>query len=518
MDQPTAVPLDPVEPRELAESVRRHLASIVNTTDDAIISKSLDGVILSWNDAATRLFGYSADQAIGRHISFLIPPEREGEEDRILAKLRAGERILHFDTVRQRSDGRLVHVSVTISPVRDQTGRVVGASKIARDITDRKRAEQQIYDLLTQLKDADRAKDEFLATLAHELRGPLAPLAFVAEILKNEGDPEALARARETLERQLGLLVRLVDDLLDVSRITTHKLELRTETSLLQNAIRQAVELCRPLAEAARHDLVVDLPAEPIYLEADPARLVQVFGNLLNNACRYTEEAGTIRLSVTREGGFAVVRVSDDGIGIEAEELPFVFDIFSQARRANGTARGGLGLGLAIVRRLVEMHGGTIAVTSPGRGRGSTFSVRLPVVVEAATPSNAGRAAPSAPAGGGRRILVVDDDVDSATSLSMLLKIQGHETEMAHDGLAAVQAAETFRPHVVLLDISLPKFDGHEAARRIRALPGGTEVMLIALTGWAQEEDRKRSKAAGFDDHLLKPVDLKALLQRLSPT
>ncbi len=501
-----------ISDRRQAELARAHLAAIVNSSNDAVVSKNLDGFVRSWNTAAERLFGYTAEEAVGRHISFLIPPERAEEEDGILARLRAGERIEHFDTVRVRSDGQRIHVSLTISPIRDDAGRIVGASKIARDISDRKRAEEQIYSLLTQLKEADRRKDEFLATLAHELRNPLAPLCAMLELIK-QGNGEMPPQARDTMERQLRQMVRLVDDLLDVSRIGSGKLGLHKERVELATVLRQAVEVCRPLAHAANQRLEVDLPDRAILLHADPVRLAQVFSNLLNNACKYTDAGGGVWLTAERHDREVVVKVRDTGIGIPADKLAGVFDMFAQVHGATGRSRGGLGIGLTVVKRLVEMHGGSVSVASDGPGRGSEFSVRLPILAEDPPARQTRPPAKEARARTARRILVVDDDADSASSLAMLLEMSGNETTTAHDGLAAVAAVETFRPDVVLLDISLPKLDGHEAARCIRQKPWGQDVLLVALTGWGQEEDRRKSKEAGFDEHMIKPVDYEALMR-----
>jgi PAS domain S-box-containing protein len=507
-----------VTDRRKAEETRSYLAAIVDSSDDAIISKNLDGIIQSWNTAAQRLFGYTAEEAVGRHVSILIPVDRSDEEDRIIARLRAGERVYHYDTVRVRSDGRRIDVSLTISPIRDDAGRLIGASKIVRDIADRKKAEQQVYELLTQLKETDRRKDEFLATLAHELRSPLAPLTACLEILKRGCRGDASVRtSMETMDRQLGQMVRLVDDLLDVSRVTSNKLQLRRERVELASVIGQAVEVSRPLAAAAKHELSVTLPAEPVYLHADRDRLAQVFGNLLTNACRYTDPGGHIRVTAERHNGSVTVTVADDGIGIPPAKLSAVFEMFAQVQPDAERARGGLGIGLRVVKRLVELHGGTVHATSDGPGRGSAFVVRLPAVPQGPAPEPAGPPSDLTQPVGGRRVLVVDDNADSATSLAVLLELSGHTTATAFDGPSAVAEAERFRPDVVLLDISLPKFDGHEVALRIRNLPWGKGVTIIALTGWAQEEDRRRSAAAGIDHHMVKPVDYEALTRLLLP-
>jgi PAS domain S-box-containing protein len=499
-----------------AHAFARRLAAIVESSDDPILSISLDGIIQSWNDAAVRLFGYPAEQAVGRHISFLIPADRIGEEEQILARLRAGERVAHFDTVRLRSDGQPVHVSLTISPLRDEAGWVVGASKIARDMTKEKEAEERIYGLLTELRAADRRKDEFLATLAHELRGPLAPLRNLLEVLKRaDGDGERARQAYATMDRQLSQLTRLVDDLLDVSRISRGKIELRRERVELASVVSQAVEACRPLAESAGHEVAVTLPPEPLVLDGDPVRLAQVFGNLLNNACKYTDRGGRIGLTVERQGSDVVVRVTDNGAGIPADQLGSIFEMFTQVDETLERSQGGLGIGLTLVRRLVELHGGSVEAFSEGRGRGSEFVVRLPLLSEKPRALRRRESIGDATPAPARRILVVDDNRDSAESLALLLTLSGHQTQTAHDGLEAVEAAGQFRPDVVLLDIGLPKLNGYDACRRIREQAWGLSMVLVALTGWGQDADRRRSHEAGFDAHLVKPVDLDALRRLL---
>lgn len=510
-----------ISDRRRAELARAQLAAIVDSSDDAIISKNLNGVVQSWNMAAQRLFGYTAEQAVGRHISFLIPPDRAAEEELILTRLRAGERVKHFDTVRLRSDGRPIHVSLTISPIRDDAGRIVGASKIARDITDRKEAEDRIYGLMTQLKEADQRKDEFLAMLAHELRSPLAPLRNLLEIMKlGGGSSDVIEQMRPTLERQLKQMVRLVDDLLDMSRITRNKLELRKERIELAPVIQQGVEVCRPLAENARHELTITLPPEPIFLSADSARLSQVVSNLLNNACKYTPPGGRIKLSVERCGSDVVISVKDNGIGIPPDKLASVFEMFTQVSESSEMSQGGLGIGLTLVKQLVDMHGGTIEARSAGPGQGSDFEVRLPILIERPQPQTPRRAALPAQSTP-HRILIVDDNRDAARSLSMLLKLTGNQTSLAYDGLEALDMAEKLLPEVVLLDLGLPKLSGYDVCRRIREQPWGKDMVLVALTGWAQDEDRRQSHEAGFDHHMVKPVDLAdltSLLNRVSTT
>ncbi len=752
----------------------RLLASIVESSNDAIVGKNLDGVIQSWNAAAERLFGFAAEEAVGKHISLVIPPERISEEDQILTRLRAGQRIEHFETERMRSDGQRILVSLTISPIRDEAGNVVGASKIVRDvtrqrhveererellaqaaganakfqaffeqgalfagimdldgtllepnrlswegcgftkeqvigkpfwegpwwspspslverikkasaeavagntfraelpyyvgdgservadvtiqpirdetgrvlflaptgtdITDRKRAEadrekfvtliesstdfigmcdlegipffvnraglemvgldsieearrtpvkdfffpedqdrilneffpsvmesghgeievrfrhfktgagrwmaykvlrlidaagqpagfatvsqdvserkrlaDDLQRLAVDLSVADQRKNEFLATLAHELRNPLAPLVNMLEVLKrSDGDLEMLKRAHDTIERQLGQMVRLVDDLLDLNRITHDRLELRQSEVELSSVIQHAVEVARPLIDSANHDLRVNLPAEPIYLNADPARLAQVFGNLLNNSSRYTQPGGTILVEAKRQDGEVVVTVKDNGAGIPPDKLASIFDMFTQVDRSPERSQGGLGIGLTLVKRLIEMHGGTVEPRSAGEGQGSEFVVRLPILARSSPQATEMETAEPPPA---RRILIVDDNRDSADSLALLLEITGNQTFVAHDGYEAIAAAEKHRPEVVLLDIGLPKLSGHEVCRRVREQSWGKDIVMLALTGWGQEEDRRKSHEAGFDGHLVKPVNYDELLELLS--
>ncbi|MGK3984502.1 GAF domain-containing protein [Sorangium sp. So ce136] len=368
----------------------------------------------------------------------------------------------------------------------------------------------RLYD---QLRDQDRRKDEFLATLAHELRNPLAPIRTGLEILQVSGSAEQDRKILAMIERQVGHMVRMVDDLLDVSRITRGKVELRRERVDLRAVLNSALETSRPLLEAAEHELAVRLPAEPLLLDADPTRLAQVFANLLNNAAKYTPGGGVIRLAAQRDGAAVVVRVMDNGVGIPADMLPKVFDMFTQVVRSIDRAQGGLGIGLTLVRRLVELHGGTVHAESEGPGRGSTFTVRLPLaaVALAAPEGPASRPRSSGPATrdatAALRVLVVDDNVDGAESLALLLRMSGHRTRAVHTGPEALTAARELGADIVFLDIGLPGMDGYEVARRLRADPGFAGLVLVALTGWGTEDDRRRAREAGFDHHLTKPVD-----------
>jgi PAS domain S-box-containing protein len=672
---------DVTDHRQAAEAQAR-LAAIVESSEDAIVGKTLDSTILSWNTAAERLFGYTAEEAVGRSITILIPAERQDEEDFIMERLRRGERIEHYETVRIAKDGRLLDVSLTISPIRDRSGRIVGAAKIARDVTARRWAEQatrfladasaalaELTDyrstlqkvgdlavplfadwcavdvleadgsirrlalthgdaaqrrladelraryppqpgdsdspmralrtgepewrqsipdslleeaardgdhlallrqlglrcslsvplrsrtrtlgvltcamagsgrtysasdlaivedlahraviaienasLLATLKEADSRKDEFLAMLAHELRNPLAPIRNAVQIfrVKAPATPE-LRWATEVIERQVHQMTRLVDDLLDVSRITRGKIELRKERVELAAVIDSAVEASGPLIEKWGHELTVEVPPLPIHVEADPTRLAQVVSNLLNNAAKYTDQGGSIWLTAEQKDGDALIRVRDTGAGIPPEMLQRIFDMFTQVDHTLERSEGGLGIGLTLVQQLVEMHGGAVEARSAGLGQGSEFIVRLPVAREAEQARTAAGETLLVPAP--RRILVVDDNRDAADSLGMLLRMIGNEVHTAYDGLEAVGAAATFQPDVIVLDIGLPKLNGYEAARQIRAQPGGADRVLIALTGWGQEEDRLRSKEAGFDHHITKPVELSTLKKLLA--
>jgi len=403
--------------------------------------------------------------------------------------------------------------SGTTSGLRDAAGRLVAYTKVMRDLTEQKRAEDS-------LKEADRAKDEFLALLAHELRNPLAPIRTALEIQRSPGaDPAAVDRAREMMARQLGHMVRLIDDLLDVGRITRGRIELKKERVDLGTVLDAAVETSRSLIEAGRHDLTQSRPPHPVFLDADTTRLGQVVSNLLNNAAKYTPQGGRIELTAELAGDReVVVRVGDNGAGISAEMLPRVWGLFTQADRTLGREQGGLGIGLTLVKRLVELHGGSVAARSDGLGRGSEFIVRLPLA-DAPYPTPASdRPGTMRPTAAHRRVLVVDDNVDGADSLAMLLALHGHTTRVARDGPTGLSEAEEFRPDVVLLDIGLPGLDGFEVARRLRSRFGTQDLRIIAQTGWGQEADRERSRAAGFDLHLVKPIDPTELLRIIGAT
>jgi signal transduction histidine kinase/ActR/RegA family two-component response regulator len=458
---------------------------------------------------------------VGLDFRRLFPPEDvaarvpEGELDEAADTGSAGN-----DRWMVRKGGARFFASGTTSPVRDDGGRLLGFTKVMRDATDRKRAEDA-------LQEADKRKDEFLAMLGHELRNPLAPIRNALFLMKLRGskDPGDVERLRGMMDRQITHIARLVDDLLDVSRITQGKFELRTEAVDLRETVQNAVEGVRPFLDERGHHLEMTLPPDPVWLQADPVRLEQVFANLLHNAAKYTEPGGRIALTAVFQSAkgrdkasrpAVEVRVRDTGIGIRPELIDRIFDMFTQGDRITGRLKEGLGLGLTLVKTLIEMHGGSVAASSGGPGKGSEFTVRLPLAAATEVPDQS----PPAPARRSRplRVLVVDDNRDAADSLRMVLETEaGYEVRVAYDGASGVAAAREFEPDLALLDIGLPKgMDGYEVARRIRALPGRGRTSLVALTGYGRTEDRKRSAEAGFTAHLVKPVDPRVLREMLA--
>jgi len=634
--------------RARGDAAGAFLAAIVASSDDAIITKSLDGVITTWNAGAERLFGYAAAEAIGRPITMLIPPDRLDEEPRIIERLRRGERVDHFETRRMRKDGALLDISLTISPVRDSHGNVIGASKVARDVTQRKRTElaqqeseerfRMIADNMNQLawtcdslgdvtwynqrwidytgfsvdemrgwgwmqvhhpehvarvvervkraaeageawedtfplrsrfgtyrwflsravpirneqgeivrwfgtntdvteqfeaeealRAEDRRKNEFIATLSHELRNPLAALSSAIQVLKmqEQGDANSVqARAREVLERQVAHLTSLVGDLLEVSRVTSGVVRLDKQRIDLVQLLRHAIETVLPQIEARGHALSEELGASPIWVHADSARLAEVFVNVLGNAAKYTPDRGHLSIRCERPAGASSVRVlvRDDGIGIDAQFLPRIFDLFAQADHSLARSSGGLGIGLSVAQRMLKLHGGTIEACSPppGAERGSEFAIQLPIakaptefVLPTRTPESA------AVAREGIRVLVVDDHADQLLMLTTLLRRIGYSVQSASSGPDGLRVATQWRPDIVLLDIGLPGLDGYEVARRIRSSRDEElrRARLIAFTGYGSASETQRAREAGFDAHIVKPVsfeDLQKLL--LLPT
>ena len=486
---------------------------LVEEMQQGAVTLSNDGSIAYCNRRFADLVGRPLERLMGIAFRDFIPIDAQTFYENLLQQGRAG--FSQGESHVRTADGALVPVFLTLNALPPDCGAAVGL--LVTDLTTQ-RHHEKLNALLEALKESDHHKNEFLAMLAHELRNPLAPLRSALQILRRtEGNGEAVRSASEMMERQIGQLVRLVDDLLDVSRISRGKIELRRERVELAPVIHNAIETIRAVIESARHELTVILPPQPLYLHADAARLIQVFGNLLNNSSKYSEPQGHISLTAERQGNDAVVSVKDAGVGIAPNMLSKIFEMFTQIDTSLERARGGLGIGLTLVKRLVEMHGGSVSALSEGPGRGSEFVVRLPIMLETPkVPQPPEPAVIESTSATLRRILVVDDNLDSATMLAMLLTLTGHETHTAHDGLAAVEAAATFKPDVVLLDIGLPKLNGYEAARKIRQQPLGKGMVLVALTGWGQEEDRRKSREAGFDGHMVKPVELDALMQLLA--
>ena len=504
-------------------AANRMRKDVLSQMEDAVLALDADDHLIFMNAAAERQYRRPASEALGRARAALYRESWAHADDEAASRAALeGSGTFRAQTLHVRHDGSSLHVESTVSRLRDAGGEPIGTLWVLRDVSERVRVESARRAAEDALREADRRKDEFLATLAHELRNPLAPISNALQILRLSHEPAVVGKAHGIIERQLLQMVHLVDDLLDVSRISQDKVVLRRAPVDVAAVVQNALETSRPLVDAGRHELTVRLPApRTLTVDADVTRLTQIIANLLNNAAKYTPEGGRVEVSAQREGEQALICVKDSGVGIPPEMLPRVFDMFAQVDRSLERAQGGLGIGLALVRRLVEMHGGTVQVSSEGPGRGSTFCVRLPLTA-AAVPADEPTLTQPLQGHDADRIpvLIVDDNVDSAESLSRLLQMLGYRTRTANDGLEAVQLAEAFRPRVVLLDIGLPGLSGHDAARRIRAEPWGREMLLIALSGWGQDDDRRKSKEAGFDHHFVKPVDLEALtalLVRLKP-
>ncbi len=496
--------------REERERYRVTLSSI----GDGVIATDTEGRVTFLNPVAERLTGWTLAAARGTPLKevFCLVDEatRRPVPNPALRALAEGLVVgLANHAVLVARDGRERPIDDSAAPIRDGAGAPVGAVLVFRDVTARRLAE-------AARREAERRKDDFIALLAHELRNPLAPLRNGLQVMRLAGgDAHVVAQTRAMMDRQLGHMVRLIDDLLDISRISRNKMELRRARVLLSDVVASAVEAARPLIEAAGHQLTVTLPPDPVFLDADLTRLAQVFNNLLTNSARYTERGGRIWLAAEARPGAVVVTVRDTGIGIPTDALPRIFDMFAQVDRSSERAAGGLGIGLALVKGLVEMHGGTVTAASEGQGRGSTFTVRLPALEGLPEPAVAAPDAEPAVRGPQRRMLVVDDNRDSAASMAQMLRLLGNEVATAHDGLEAVETAAAFRPEIILMDVGMPRLSGLDATRRIRETAWGKDVRVIALTGWGQDGDRERSREAGCDGHLVKPVSLPDLAKLL---
>jgi two-component system CheB/CheR fusion protein len=470
------------------------------------VQANADGRFVRVNDRYCEITGYSREELLSMGPFDLDHPD-ERDADLELVRKAIADPAGVYDAEKRyvRKDGSIGWVHVAANMLRDESGRATQSAAIAMDITERKLAEQA-------LKDTDRTKDEFLATLAHELRTPLAPLSNAVELLRHPGVPEPYW-CRQVIERQVSHLSRLVDDLLDVSRITRDMLELRRTRVALADVLNRAVEASRPLLERREQKLEVTLTPEDVHIDGDLVRLTQVFTNLLTNAAKFSESASTIRLSAVRDGDDVRVGVLDSGIGIAAEELSRIFDKFYQSPRRGDHFVGGLGIGLALVRRLVELHGGTVEARSAGLGQGSEFIVRLPIKTALRSQSVPAQVSQLLERSG-KRVLIVDDNADSADSLGRLLERMGHEAVTEYDGEAALERAKTYAADVIFLDLGMPGLDGFEVCRRLREQPAPKRPSIVALTGWSREEDRERSRDAGFDSHVVKPID-EATIERV---
>ncbi len=484
---------------------------------EGVLVTDVEGRLTHMNPAAEGMTGQTLADARGRPWPEVLLIRRDdglaGVENPLEHALSEGQVRQHqAPLVLLPRHGPPLPIAYSAAPLRDAANRVTGVVIVLRDESERRRTE-------LALQSADRRKDDFLATLAHELRNPLSPISTGLDLLEaTADDPRAGAEVRTMMRRQTQHLVRLIDDLMDLSRITRDKLELRKGRCELADVVRDAVETARPLVDDARHELTLRLPEKPLPLFADANRLTQVVANLLNNAAKYTPAGGRIDLTAEHFGGEVVITVSDSGIGIPADKLGQVFEMFTQIHASSESGHNGLGIGLALVKRLVEMHGGAVEAASGGANLGATFRVRLPALsdVNAREPLNEG---PFAERGAvRRRILVVDDNADALNSLSRLVALMGNDVRQAQDGLEAIEVARAFAPDLVLMDLGMPKLNGYEAAQRMREQPWGQDLAIVATTGWGKEEDFRRTAAAGFDHHLVKPISMTALTEVLQTT
>jgi PAS domain S-box-containing protein len=509
--------------RVRAESDRRRrlYETILSNTPDLAYVFDLEHRFTYANEVLLRMWGRTWDEAIGRNCLELgYEPWHAQMHDREIEQVKATRQPIRGEVPFHGTFGRRIYDYIFV-PVLGPDGEVEAVAGTTRDVTERKQAEEAMARLLDSLREANQMKDQFLATLAHELRNPLAPLRSGLAALQRDGAADG--KVVDMMERQLAHLVHLVDDLLDVSRVTSGKITLRPEALDLREVVESALDTVRPLVEASGHVLEVSLDPAPMPLEGDRTRLSQVLTNILNNATKYTPRGGHIALRAHRDGDEALIEVRDSGVGIPGDMLDRVFEVFTQVGSTLDRAQGGLGLGLALVRRLVEMHGGRVWAESAGAGEGSTFVVRLPLATSqpspAAMPAARDPAPPVPAATPAMRILVVDDNVDAAQSLALLLGFAGHVTHTAHSGPEALTRAADFGPDVIFLDIGLPGINGYDVARALRAAPATAATRIIALTGWGSDEDRRRAVEAGFDHHLTKPArhaDVEAVLARIA--
>jgi PAS domain S-box-containing protein len=493
---------------ELRESEERFRLLVDSVRDYAIFMLDPEGVVQSWNVGAQSINGYDASEIIGRHFSaFYTPDDIVARKPEIELETARTEGRVEDEGWRVRKDGTLYWASVAVTAIRGPDGSLHGFAKVTRDMTDRRRLEE--------LERSSRRMNEFLAMLAHELRNPLAPIRNAVTIMQLETlQSSVLRNCRDVIDRQLSHVTRLVDDLLDVGRLTTGKIKLRKELVRVSDVVTRSIETVRPLVTARRHALTVQQPEQPVYVNGDSTRLSQVLQNLLVNAARYTPEGGQIGLKVEMVDSFVYIAVTDNGRGLAPEHLESIFELFVQTD--SGTSAGsesGLGIGLTLARSLTEMHGGSLDATSPGLGQGSTFTVRLPAAAHQAIAEDEDA---RAEAQGGLRVLVIDDNRDSADSATDVLRLLGNHVESAYDGESGIAVAARLKPHMILLDLAMPGMDGFEVRRRLREQGSTPDAYLVAMTGFGNEEDKRRTRVAGFDAHLTKPVELDALVSLLN--
>jgi PAS domain S-box-containing protein len=488
----------------LRASEERFRLLVDRVRDYAIFMLDPDGIVQSWNAGAQAIKGYRADEIIGRHFSaFYTPQDLEAGKPATELMVARRDGRVEDEGWRVRKDGSLFWANVVITAVHDTEGKLIGFAKVTRDMSDRRR--------LQELEQSSRRMNEFLAMLAHELRNPLAPIRNAVTIMQLEPQQsQVLRNCRDVIDRQLTHVTRLVDDLLDVGRLTTGKIKLRKELLRLSAVVARSVETARPAIAERHHVLEVEQPNEPVYVHADATRLSQVLQNLLLNAAKYTPDGGKLRLKVSEQDGFVNIAVSDNGRGIAPENLDRIFQLFMQAEAGLAApVESGLGIGLTLARSLMEMHGGNIDAHSPGLGKGSTFIARMAVAQEAPAEVAPEQAEGSS---GGLRVLVIDDNRDSADSATDVLRLLGNQVETAYDGASGVEVVRRFRPQMILLDLAMPGIDGFETRRRLQDDGAAEEAFFVAMTGFGNEDDKRRTRTAGFDAHLTKPVELDALL------
>jgi len=482
----------------------------------SVILVDLSGRLICWNSGAERMFGYRSNEIVGQRYSRFFRPEDivtgqpEHELESALANGRADSSCWQV-----RKDGTSFWCRATVTPLLQADHEARSFARVTHDLTDSEAAREQ-RKRADGLAEANRNQEVFMALLSHELRGPLSPIQNALSVFQQiHTDDPIIEQAGNILDRQVAQMVRLVDDLLDISRITKGKLLLTKEQVDLRVVINHSAETVRPFMDARRHDFSVALPITPIWVEADPARMEQVVANLLNNAAKYTDTGGLIRLSVIQEGDEAVIRVRDNGIGISPSLLPHVFELFAQVDGSVGRSYGGLGIGLALARNLVEMHDGRLQASSGGDGKGCEFTIKLPVLATPAVTKPRTILSPSKETRS-LNVLIVEDNVDAADSLSLLLRVHGHQVQVARTGQAALEMAAASRPDMVLLDIGLPGMDGYQVAQRLRERPDFQDVMICALTGYTPSDaDRQRQHETGFDHHFVKPIGIARLLELL---